>query len=152
MKLGLSATSVQPAFVIVLTIKPHISASMSLTRSCLLSLPLIGPISDARVNWGARPAPVCAALRCLVGNCVNVSEALLPISAHLILQPVALLLRPALSKSILLVASNSRQLTNSTSAFGSDGIRASTNSKLAIRVTYFPAIEIDIDYHFRSLV
>jgi hypothetical protein len=95
---------------------------------------------------------VCAALRSLVGNCVNVSEALLPISAHLILQPVALLLRPALSKSILLVASNSRQLTNSTSAFGSDGIRASTNSKLAIRVTYFPAIEIDIDYHFRSLV
>jgi hypothetical protein len=61
-------------------------------------------------------------LRCLVGNCVNVSEALLPISAHLILQPVALLLRPALSKSILLIASNSRQLTNSTSAFGCDGI------------------------------
>jgi hypothetical protein len=40
----------------------------------------------------------------------------------LILHPVSLLLLPALSKSILLVASNSRQLNNSIPAFGSGGI------------------------------
>jgi len=34
------------------------------------------------------------------------------LSADVILQPIALLLLPAPSKSILLVASNSRQLTN----------------------------------------
>src|SRR5262245_58790705 len=41
---------------------------------------------------------------------------------HLILQPAALLLLPALFKSLLLVATNSRQLTNSMSAFTSGGI------------------------------
>jgi hypothetical protein len=40
----------------------------------------------------------------------------------LILQPAALLLLPALFKSLLLVATNSRQLTNSMSAFSSGGI------------------------------
>jgi hypothetical protein len=40
-------------------------------------------------------------------------------SARFILHPVGLVLPPALSKSILLVASNSRQLTNSMSKFGS---------------------------------
>jgi hypothetical protein len=43
-------------------------------------------------------------------------------SFHLIRQPVALLFLPALPKSLLLVAINSRQLTNSTSAFTSGGI------------------------------
>jgi hypothetical protein len=43
-------------------------------------------------------------------------------SFHLIRQPVALLFLPALSKSLLLVAINSRQLTNSMSAFTSGGI------------------------------
>src|SRR5438094_3782162 len=38
------------------------------------------------------------------------------------LQPVALVLLPASSKSILLVASNPRQLTNSISAFGPGGM------------------------------
>src|SRR5262245_29913123 len=41
---------------------------------------------------------------------------------YLILQPAALLLLPALFKSLLLVATNSRQLTNSMSAFASGGI------------------------------
>jgi hypothetical protein len=67
----------------VLTIRPHISVSMSLIRASLLSLPIIGPSSDARVNWGAHSPPVCLALRCLVGNCPNVSEALLPITETL---------------------------------------------------------------------
>src|SRR5512132_155719 len=43
-------------------------------------------------------------------------------SFHLIRQPVALLFLPALPKSLLLVVINSRQLTNSTSAFTSGGI------------------------------
>jgi hypothetical protein len=43
-------------------------------------------------------------------------------SFHLIRQPVALLFLAALSKSLLLVAINSRQLTNSMSAFTSGGI------------------------------
>ena len=38
------------------------------------------------------------------------------------LHPFGLVLLPALSKSILLVARNSRQLTNATSAFGSGRI------------------------------
>src|SRR5262249_1733704 len=41
---------------------------------------------------------------------------------YLILQPAALLLLPALFKSLLLVATNSRQFTNSMSAFTSGGI------------------------------
>ena len=41
---------------------------------------------------------------------------------HLILQPAALLLLPALCKSLLLVAANSRQLTSWTSAFTSGEI------------------------------
>ena len=40
----------------------------------------------------------------------------------MILQPLALRLLPAPSKSILLVASNSRQLDNSMAAFGSGGM------------------------------
>jgi len=43
-------------------------------------------------------------------------------STDVILQPIALLLLPAPSKSILLVASNSRQLDNSMAAFGSGGM------------------------------
>src|SRR5713226_7340103 len=42
--------------------------------------------------------------------------------SHLILQPFALVLLPALCKSNLLVASNSRQLTNSMPAVSSGGI------------------------------
>ena len=42
--------------------------------------------------------------------------------SHLILQPAALFLLPALCKSLLLVAANSRQLTISMSAFTSGGI------------------------------
>jgi len=44
------------------------------------------------------------------------------LSTDVILQPIALLLLAALSKSILLVASSSRQLNNSIAAFGSGGM------------------------------
>ena len=44
------------------------------------------------------------------------------LSTHLIVQPLALLLLPALCRSIFLVTSNSRQLTNSIPAVSSGGI------------------------------
>jgi hypothetical protein len=44
------------------------------------------------------------------------------LSTDVILQPIALLLLRAPSKSILLVASSSRQLDNSIAAFGSGGM------------------------------